>query len=92
MEKKRQFIRFQPDENTYMMVKIEDVEGDNIYSGLCVSESQGGCSAAFLNNKAFTAGKMCFVKVGKLDAESAEIRWVTELDEDLVKVGFRFLG
>jgi hypothetical protein len=92
MDNKRKFIRFQPDDNTYMIVKLDGENDEIFHSGLCVSESQGGCSAAFLNNASFTAGKMCFIKVGKLEPESAEIRWVTELDEDLVKVGFKYLG
>ncbi len=89
MENKRQHIRFEPDENTLILLKVDN---DEIHSGLCVSESQGGCSAAFLNNSAFVAGKMVYLKVGKLDSISAEIRWVTELDEDIVKVGFKYLS
>lgn len=89
MEVKRKHIRFQPDDNTYIMVQVDN---DVVYSGLCVSESQGGCSAAFLNNPAFIAGTMCYVKVGKLEPISAEIRWVTELDSDLVKIGFQYLS
>ncbi len=88
MEIKRKFIRFEPDENTYVLLNIQDEE---IHSGLCLTESQGGCSAVFKNNPLYRAGEMVMVKVGKLDPTSAEIRWVSELDKDVVKVGFEFL-
>ncbi len=86
---KRKHIRFNPDEDTFIAVKIED---DTLYTGLCVSESQGGCSGVFMNHVNFISGKMCYLKVGKLDPVSAEIRWVTELDTDVVKVGFQYLA
>ena len=89
MDNKRKHIRFKPDERTYILINIVD---DEVESGLCVTESQGGCSAVFLNKPCYQAGEMCYLKVGKLDPVAAEIRWVTVLDNDLVKVGFEYLS
>lgn len=89
MEDQRKHIRFQPDEDTYIIIKLED---DTIYSGLCIDESQSGSAGVFINHYNFTPGKMCLMKVGKLDAISAEIKWVTELDNDVVKIGFSHLA
>lgn len=89
MEKKRKHIRFHAEEDTFITVKLED---DSLFTGLCLSESQGGCSGVFVKSDHFMAGKMGMVKVGKLDPLSAEIRWVTELDSEVIKVGFHFLS
>ncbi len=85
----RKHIRFQPDSDTFVALKLED---NSLYTGLCVSESQGGCAGVFINHESFVAGKMCLIKVGKLDAVAAEIRWVKELDSDIIKVGFQYLS
>lgn len=90
MENQRKHIRFTPDENTIMLLNLE--EDKDTLCGLCISESQGGCSGLFINHPGFKAGKMVYIKVGKLDAIGAEIRWVTELDKDSVKIGFSYLA
>ena len=89
MTVKRKHIRFQPDSDTFMAVRLED---NSLYTGLCVSESQGGSAGVFINHPNFVSGIMCLVKVGKLDPISAQIRWVTELDSDVLKVGFEYLS
>ncbi len=84
---KRKHIRFESDTNTFVGLRIDETS----IGGLCITESHGGCSAVFLNHKLFVAGKTCEIHVGKLSTLNAEIRWVTELDSDVVKVGFEYL-
>lgn len=90
MENQRKHIRFIPDDHTFILVNLED--SNETLCGLCVSESQGGCSGLFLNHNGFKAGEMVYIKVGKLESVAAEIRWVTELDKDCVKIGFAYLS
>lgn len=89
MKNKRKFIRFEPDENTYVLVDIQD---EAIHSGLALSESQGGCCGVFKSNSLYKTGEMVYIKVGKMDPISAEIRWVKELDNDVMKLGFEYLS
>jgi hypothetical protein len=89
MDNKRRHIRFEPEENTFVFVNIDN---ENVHGGLCTSESQSGCSGVFRTCGSFVAGKMVYVKVGALDALSAEIKWVSELDKDTLKVGFEYLS
>lgn len=84
---KRKHERFEAKSNTFVGI---EVEGSSI-GGLCISESQGGCSAVFVNHNVFMAGKECDVHVDEQSTLKAEIRWVTELDTDVVKVGFQYL-
>lgn len=84
---KRKHIRFSADDNTFVGLHIEG----STFGGLCITESQGGCSAVFVNHDQFVAGKHCLVHVGKMDTLKAEIRWVTELDSEVVKIGFKYL-
>ena len=89
MENIRRHIRFEADENTFILLNIDN---EVVHSGIGVSESQSGCAGVFRTNNLFVAGKMVYVKVGKLEPVSAEIRWVSELDKDVMKVGFEFLS
>ncbi len=90
MENQRKHIRFTPDESTIILLNLE--EDSDTLCGLCITESQGGCSGVFINHNGFKAGRMVYLKVGKLDPIGAEIRWVTELDKDTVKIGFFYLS
>mgnify|MGYP003688893587 CR=1 FL=1 len=88
MDKPRKHIRFEPDENTFVLAK-----GDSgiTHSGICVDESQSGCAGVFKKHNDLIPKKMIMVKVGQLDVISAEIRWAKILDEGIVKVGFQYL-
>ena len=85
---KREYIRFSADENTFLVIKVGEHPA---IGGLCVTESQGGCSGSFLNHDYFVASEKVLLRVGKLDTILAEIRWITQLDEDIVKIGFKYL-
>lgn len=88
MPNHRKHIRFEAEENTFILARGES---DIVHSGLALSESQGGCSGVFKVNKDFELKKMMLVKVGQLDSIPVEIRWITPLDHEVVKVGFQYL-
>lgn len=84
----RRHIRFEADENTYILAKGES---ESTHSGICLDESQSGCSGVFKKHDDFIPKKMIMLKVGKLEVIPAEIRWAKVLDSDVVKVGFQYL-
>ena len=85
----RKHIRFRLDEDTYMKVTIEG--NDKPILGLCLSESHGGCSGVFYPHEDFKVGETILVQVGRLDPEKAEIKYLHELADDVVKMGFEYL-
>lgn len=88
MNKNRRQIRFEADENTFIVARTEE---GAIHSGICLDESQGGCAGVFRKHDDFIPKKMLLVKAGKLDPIPAEIKWVRVLDVDTIKVGFHYL-
>jgi hypothetical protein len=84
----RKHIRFEAEDKTFITLKFDE---DSIHGGLGLSESTGGCSGVFKNVDKFFAGVICEIKVGKLEPMQAEIRWVEELDKDIIKVGFQYI-
>lgn len=84
----RRHIRFEPDPNTYVLVKVSD---ELSLSGLCLDESLSGCAAVFKKHEALVEKAVIDVKVGELELMTAEIRWLKEIDADVLKVGFEYL-
>ena len=84
----RKHIRFEPDQNTLI---IASGESELAHTGLCLSESQGGCSGAFLKNSDFELKKMMMLKVGVLEPIPSVVRWIKNADDEIIKVGFQFL-
>lgn len=84
----RRHIRFEPDINT-LVVALDD-QGSRL-SGVCLDESLSGCAAVFKKHANFVEKKILDIKVGQLKAIKAEIRWVKEIDTDVLKVGFEYL-
>jgi hypothetical protein len=85
---KRKNIRFHADENTFIIAIVD--EGHEV-DGLCITESAKGCSGTFVMTDVFEVEKACKLKVGLLDPLKAVVRWVTKLDEEVIKVGFEYL-
>ena len=93
---KRRHIRFRPDTGELAYI---DLLADNEFKpeiqALIVNESpMGGCCLVMLRDdetEKLRQNDRCRVKVGKLAPLKAEAVWVRRLDEDVIKVGFRFL-
>jgi hypothetical protein len=87
-EIKRKNIRFPSDDNTFIVASFES--GHEI-DGLSITESASGCSGVFVVNDLFEVEKTCQLKVGSIDPLKAIVRWVTKLDDEVIKVGFELL-
>lgn len=88
MDISRKHIRFKPDDNTFLFIKTEE---KTIHSGICLTESQGGCSGVFAKHDSLVDGASCIIKTGNLESMEAQIRWVKVLDEEVVKLGVQYL-
>ena len=91
--KKRQHVRFQPDPLDVAFIgKKVDGEFSPELSAMILQEApMGGCGLAMRITEEFQVGDECVLKLGKLDAYNAVVRWRKQVDEDLLKVGFQFL-
>ncbi|MCB0413958.1 MAG: hypothetical protein KDD50_06470 [Bdellovibrionales bacterium] len=86
-KKDKRAIRFSPDKNTLVWVSLEE-DSENKLVGLAINESYKGVSAAFLKNFNLKVGESFLIAVGSLAPVKAELRWIKDLDDDLVRVGF----
>lgn len=87
MESTKRQIRFNADENTFITVVFPD---KTKFGGLCIDESYNGCSGVFVKNSFFKKDLDCHLKVGKLHLIVSKIRWIKDVDKDLIRVGFEF--
>ncbi len=86
-------IRFQPDPDTLaeLGVRLTKSLGVTLF-GLVANESRGGCALVLHTEVKLKEGLSCVVRVGRLPDARAEIRWVKELDKNLVKVGLEYVS
>lgn len=92
-EQVKRKIRFPPDPNTlaYLSEDLEDREFKKAQIGLVVNESIAGCSAVFLASVPLDEERVYRMKVGHISNLKAEIRWLKNVDNDLVRVGFQYV-
>ncbi len=92
---RRRFMRFLPDplDTALIDFKMEETFSPD-FVGLIRQEAYGGCGLLLAYRdeleKEFRSGRKCIIKVGKLDPLPAEVVWAVLLDEEALKVGFRF--
>lgn len=87
----RKHIRFAPDENTLITITLP---GGNDLVGLAFSEAYAGCGGVFINNhlaNSMKVGDIFALRIGSLDIENAEVRWIKQVDEHITKAGFHLL-
>ena len=93
-EHNRRYIRFEPDSGDYVQID-KDPNGSSFHChevALLVEESpMRGFSVACLKSIGLTMGTVYRFKVGKLAALKAEVVWIRELDDKLVRCGMRYL-
>ena len=70
----------------HMNSKIEE---KYFLSGLVINESYEGCSMIVAAHELFRVGYKCILKVGELAPIEAEICWIREIDEDVLRIGFK---
>lgn len=90
---RRKHTRFKPDPGTIARidVNITGSEFKPTIPALIFSEAYGGCGLVVTGAQELRVGDLCRVQVGSLHPMAAEIVWRTPLDEDVVKIGLKFL-
>lgn len=58
--------------------------------GLVINEGYMGCGAVMLKHHALQVATECIIKCGDLDPLKATVRWINELDDDVIKIGFQY--
>ncbi len=63
--------------------------------GLLIDESHAGCCLVIAktakDNEKLQPGRTCVLKAGPLHPMKAQVRWRTDLDDQVFKIGFHFL-
>ena len=89
--KKRQNIRFPPPGDPIVRLASIEVEEESLNAvGLLKDESYHGCSAVFREPFPFKVGQTVRIDLEKIKNLEGEIKWIDQLDEDLLKVGIYF--
>jgi hypothetical protein len=92
---KRRRIRFRPDPLDLAHIDSRPI-GDHPFEpdtvAVIVDEDPlGGCGLVIVENGKLARGDTCVVRLGRLDPLRAEVRWRRTIDEDVVRIGLRFL-
>ncbi len=91
--RKRKHTRYRPDRLTIAWVQFnpaaEDFETD--VHALVYEEAFGGCCLVMMFDRPLELGLRWMVKVGDLNPMEAEVVWFKNLDQDVWKVGLKFL-
>lgn len=85
-------IRFKSEPMTLGYI---DVVSTNTFNpqvvGIVLNESYTGCALILASDSKFKINQEVKIKVGKLDPMKASIIWLKTLDENIYKVGIKFL-
>ncbi|WP_295389136.1 hypothetical protein [uncultured Thiodictyon sp.] len=91
----RQGTRFPPNDGAVAWIDPRVYEDKSqfkpAFAALIVNEALAGCGLVTLQQDWLTAGMICMVRVENLAPLAAEIRWIRELGEGVVKIGVAFL-
>ncbi len=90
--KPRKSIRFRPDPFTLAYFSFKPTtpfKADLV--ALVLNESYTGCSLFFNTENKVKKDQKISIKVGQLAVMQAKIVWIKNLDENLFKVGIKFL-
>jgi hypothetical protein len=90
---KRKGIRFKPDSQTLATLSFQESKKNFSadLQALVITESFGGCGLVTFRSPKLNPGSVCTIQVGKIGPLEAEIRWRVDLDEDLMKLGIKYL-
>ena len=84
--------RFDPDPMTIAYIGLNATgKFEPVIIGIVTNESFSGCAVLIATNYDFSKGQTLRIKVGQLDALKAEVAWTKELEEDIKKLGIKFL-
>lgn len=91
---KRKHIRFKPDPLDVAFVafnqNVSEFQPD--MAALIIEEAPlGGCGLVIRFTEKLQVGDKCAVKVGRLSPLKAEVSWRKPLDNQVLRMGFKFL-
>lgn len=85
-------IRFEADPMTLGYIDLEgSKEFDPHLVGIVVNESYAGCSLVLVSDIELKLKQKINIKVGALDPIRANIAWLKHLEENIYKVGIKYL-
>jgi hypothetical protein len=91
----RRSLRFPPDEGAVAWIDPSVHEDKHAFkptvAALVIDEALNGCGLITLAQDWLREGAECMVRVGQLAPLRAEIRWVKDLNDDVLKIGVVFL-
>jgi hypothetical protein len=91
----RQGIRFPPDDGAVAWIDPSLSDDKHNFkpavAALIVNEALAGCGLVTLHQAWVRVGTVCMVKVEHLAPLKAEVRWVRDLGDGVVKIGVAFL-
>ncbi len=85
----RKGLRFSAEQGTLVHIdlKPETDRFNPAIVGLAVDEAGKGCGAVVLKDPSIREGAECRIQVGRLPPQKAQIKWVREIDEQVMKIG-----
>jgi hypothetical protein len=87
-QKKRKSFRFKAEPGT--LVSLQKLSSSDKFTGIAINESYRGCSFVMVTKDPFQKGDQKKVKVGKLAALLAEVRWAKDLKDSILMMGVEF--
>jgi hypothetical protein len=91
----RESRRFPPDEGTLAWIDTEVHEDKRAFrptiAALVTDEALHGCGMVALAHDRFRDEAECMVQVGDLAPLRSQIRWIKNLNHDVLRIGVRFL-
>lgn len=89
-------IRFPPDSNAIAYLSFNSVQFKKDLAALIINESlKGACfvvNKALINEKTPIAiGQIFKAQIGQLAPLTAEVKWLQDVDADLLKIGIELL-
>lgn len=88
---KRNYTRFKADDNTLLTIKLNEIAH---LIGLAYSEAYGGFGGVFIKStlsETLKINERYKASVGGIDYESVSVKWISVLDDEVIKVGFQIL-
>lgn len=97
---RRRHLRYPPDPTETVMIQVPapDAGTDRFrpqLAALPTEESRGGLRLVLLRHQSLEgleAGGRLMVEVARLGPQPAEVRWVEEVDEEIVKIGVELIS
>ncbi len=98
IDDRRRYLRYPPDETEVALLQFSNTTpSEEVFeaetAGLVCEESRGGLRVVVPTRgpiRSVQKGARCVVQVANLGLQAAEIRWMNDVDDDVVKLGLEF--